>query len=69
LHDVRPISLVHAHAWMTWHYFIGLSEIKTGDSAQPRNHSIVQTLFLVRGRSLGMRLERDLYTWLSLRGL
>ena len=41
LHDVRPISLVHAHAWMTWHYFIGLSKIKTVDSAQPRNRSIV----------------------------
>jgi len=26
LHDVRPVSLVYAHAWMTWHYFIGLSK-------------------------------------------
>jgi len=41
LHDVRPISLVYAHAWMTWHYFIGLSRIKTVDSAQQRNRSIV----------------------------
>ena len=29
LHNVRPISLVYAHASMTWHYFIGLSKIKT----------------------------------------
>ena len=45
LHDVRPISLVHADAWMTWHYFIGLSNIKTVDSAQPRNRSIVTRPF------------------------
>jgi len=35
---------------MTWHYFIGLSKIKTVDSAQPRNRSIVtRPLFLMRG--------------------
>ena len=28
-----------------WHYFIGLSKIKTIDSAQPRNHSIVTRPF------------------------
>jgi len=32
LHDVRPNSLVYAHAWMMWQYFIGLSKIKTVDS-------------------------------------
>jgi len=45
LHDVRPISLVYVHAWMMWHYFIGLSKIKTVDSAQPRNRSIVSRPF------------------------
>jgi len=33
------------HAWMMWHYFIGFSKIKTVDSAQPRNHSIVTRPF------------------------
>jgi len=50
LHDIRPISLVSGHAWMTWHYFIGLSKIKTVDSAQPRNHSIVTRPFSPRER-------------------
>jgi len=36
---IGPVSLVHATAWMTWHYFIGLSKIKIVDSAQPRNCS------------------------------
>jgi len=26
LDDVGPISLAFAHAWMTWHYSIGLSK-------------------------------------------
>ena len=39
LGDVGPISLAYTHACMTWHYFIGLSKIKTVDSAQPRNRS------------------------------
>ena len=30
---------------MTWHYFVGLSKIKTVDSAQPRNCSIVTRPF------------------------
>ena len=45
LHDARPISLVYVHTWMTWHYFIGLSKIKTVDPAQPRNHSTVTRPF------------------------
>ena len=47
---------VYTHTWMMWHYFIGLSKIKTVDSAQPRNHSIV-TLFLMRRWGLGTRLR------------
>ena len=45
LHDERPVSLVYAHAWMMWHCFIGLSKIKTVDSARPRNRSIVTRPF------------------------
>jgi len=60
LHDVGPISLAYTHTWMTWHFFIGLSKIKTVDSAQPRNHSIShQTLLLVRRWGFRCRL------WLS----
>jgi len=33
--------LVYTHTWKMWLYFIGLSKIKTVDSAQPRNHSVV----------------------------
>jgi len=32
LHVITAIALAYAHAWMTWHYFIGLL-------IQPRNHS------------------------------
>ena len=45
LHDERPVSLVYAHAWMMWRCFIGLSKIKTVDSARPRNRSIVTRPF------------------------
>jgi len=41
----KAISLVYAHAWMTWHNFNGLSKIKTVDSAQPKNYSIVRDPF------------------------
>jgi len=44
LYDIRLVSLVYAHAWI-WHYFIGLSKIKTVDSAQPRNRSIATRPF------------------------
>ena len=53
----KAISLAYVHAWMKWHYFIGLSKIKTVDSAQPRNR---QTPFLVKGRGLGTRLHQPL---------
>jgi len=56
---------------MTWHYFIGLFRIKTVDSAQPRNRSIVTRPFssweggvwgrdyqiLGGGNGLGTRLQ------------
>ena len=45
LHDIGPISLVYVHTWMTYHYFIGLSNFKTVDSAQPRNCTIVARPF------------------------
>jgi len=54
--DVGPISLAYAHSWMTWHYFIGLSRIKTVDSAQPRNHSVVTRPFAHERWGLGTRL-------------
>jgi len=41
----KVISLAYAHAWMMWHYSIGLSKIKTVDSAQPGNRSIVTRPF------------------------
>jgi len=41
----KAISLVYAHAWMTSHYSIGLSKIKTVESAQPRNRSTVTRPF------------------------
>ena len=53
----RPISLVYAHTWMMWHYFIGLSKIKTVDSAQPRNRSIVTDPFPCESCGLGTRLH------------
>ena len=31
LHDVGATSLICVNVWMTWHYFIGLSKIETGD--------------------------------------
>jgi len=40
MHDVGLISCSYVHTWMLWHYFIGLSKIKSVDSAQPRNCSI-----------------------------
>jgi len=45
LHDVGPISFAYAHAWMTWHYFIGCPKSKTVALAQSRICSIV-TRFL-----------------------
>jgi len=29
------ISLIYVNDWMVWHYFAGLSKIKTANSAQP----------------------------------
>jgi len=45
LDDVWPISLAYVHTRMMWHYSIGLSKIKTADSVQPRNRSIVTRRF------------------------
>jgi len=41
LHRCRTYCNYLVHTWMTWHYFIGLSKIKTVDSAQPKNYSMV----------------------------
>jgi len=39
-----------------WHFFIGLSKIKTVDSAQREITKYSPDPFLVRGRGLGTRL-------------
>ena len=54
LHAIGPISLIDMNDWMMWHYFTGLSKIKTAVSAQALSSH--QTLFLMRGWDLSVRL-------------
>ena len=56
-HAIGPISLIYVNDWMMWHYFTVLSKIKTAVSAQPKKLlNSHQTLFLMRGWGLSMRL-------------
>ena len=44
-HETTNRSVGRAHGCMTWRYFIVLFSIKTADSAQPRNRSMVTIPF------------------------
>ena len=54
LHNVIPISLVYAHAWILFHWIVQNQVCWLSTTKKLLNSH--QTLFLVRGRGLGMRL-------------
>ena len=56
-HDVGPISLVNAHTWMTWQYFIGLSKSRLSTRHKQESLNGHQTLFLVKGHETKFPME------------